>query len=71
MEDELYDALKEIISTRTEECEGCPFFKEFPERLSWLDYEPEGRVICGLIAGQEGECPVLTAEREEDNGNDI
>ena len=71
MDEAEFEELKELFASRSEECEGCPFFIEWEERKSWLDYFPEGRVMCGLLGGMEGnprtECQIMLSNQERED----
>lgn len=61
-----YEKLREIFSTRSEECEGCPFFLEWEERLSWLHNEEEGRVMCEILGGADAsleDCQIIEIDK--------
>jgi hypothetical protein len=69
MEEEEREKLRDIFSRRYDECEGCPFLIEYAERLSWLHQDEEGRIMCGLLGGMEGDpeedCKLIKSEKEE------
>ncbi len=64
------ERLKEIFIERMEECEGCPFYREWAERLTWIHPEPEGRVMCMLLGGAGeniDDCQIIKADNEKEN----